>query len=538
MSRSYTVIFISLLACASIARGYMVGPPVPLEKLTADSDIVFKGTVASSGPVQDESFKPYPGFSAHETQFRVISVIKGDETNRTIRFHYYDEDPKTRGFAFEPQYYHFQSNRTYLVFAKKSEQVGIYCQVWMFHTGKEDEGVVLCPDDRPIIGSTVKEAVWNDLAEMIKSTSVSNVIYAIRQLDEMSGGENEYTSTKDFDRKDVDAAIHGFVANGDSGIARTAIAVVGSHNPYLSAERTPFWLATVGSAGLRGLGKMDPKMENVGGEIYWKDLVAIANGKAASDTKALAIRALGLVHEPSLMDDIDRWLVDPEPAVRASATLLLADFPGSDRVRELMALSRDSAPAVRACVANAIGFAQQVESVDVLKKLLVDKDAEVRKASAMSLLSFSPRQEAVAQVFQQNVDNAEFKPLFLNALAQENPEPYLEGLAQAVEQKTEPRNWWGGEIPAFTAWKTLFRYLRAQSPETIRSGKLDRYLDAMEKVGNYSSSEPRDIYAFYLQRDMKDRAKKFREMANKAAMYDLDYYFREVDKDPSPYQGQ
>ena len=60
----------------------------------------------------------------------------------------------------------------------------------------------------------------------------------------------------------------------------------------------------------------------------------------------------------------------------------------------------------------------------------------------------------------------------------------------------------------------------------------------MEKVGNYSSSEPRDIYAFYLQRDMKDRAKKFREMANKAAMYDLDYYFREVDKDPSPYQGQ
>src|ERR1035438_451184 len=97
MSRSYTVIFISLLACASIARGYMVGLPVPLEKLTADSDIVFKGTVVSSGSVQDESFKPYPGFSAHETQFNVISVIKGDETNKTIRFHHYDEDPTTRG---------------------------------------------------------------------------------------------------------------------------------------------------------------------------------------------------------------------------------------------------------------------------------------------------------------------------------------------------------------------------------------------------------------------------------------------------------
>jgi hypothetical protein len=65
---------------------------------------------------------------------------------------------------------------------------------------------------------------------------------------------------------------------------------------------------------------------------------------------------------------------------------------------------------------------------------------------------------------------------------------------------------------------------------------MDRYLDAMEMVGNYSSSEPRDIYAFCLQNGMTGRAKKFREKANKAASYDLDYYFKMVDQNPSLYR--
>ena len=58
----------------------------------------------------------------------------------------------------------------------------------------------------------------------------------------------------------------------------------------------------------------------------------------------------------------------------------------------------------------------------------------------------------------------------------------------------------------------------------------------MEKVGNYSSSEQRDIYAFYLQRGMTERAKKYRAAATKAASYDLDYYFKQVDENPSLYQ--
>lgn len=123
--------------------------------------------------------------------------------------------------------------------------------------------------------------------------------------------------------------------------------------------------------------------------------------------------------------------------------------------------------------------------------------------------------------------------MFLIALARENPAVYLDALAKAVELKPQPANWWGGQIPAFTAWEILFKYLQAQPPETLKSGKLDRYLDALEKVGNYSSSEPRDVYPFYLQRGMTDRAKTYREAARKAASYDLDYFFKQVDENPA-----
>ena len=107
-----------------------------------------------------------------------------------------------------------------------------------------------------------------------------------------------------------------------------------------------------------------------------------------------------------------------------------------------------------------------------------------------------------------------------------------------MEEKTEPKDFWGGRIPAFTAREILFRYLQAQPSERVRSGPLDRYLDAMEKLSNYLSSEPRDIYAFYMHRGMTERARKFRQAAKKAASYDLDYFFKQVDPNPSLYKRE
>src|SRR5262249_50925499 len=157
------------------------------------------------------------------------------------------------------------------------------------------------------------------------------------------------------------------------------ITVVGSHNPYLSNERAPLWLATVGSAETPGFYKLDPKMRNIGGELYWKDLESIGAAGHSVETRALAIRALGLVREPALRQAIDRWLLDTEAVVRASAAVLLADYPGQATDQQLIVLAVDNEPVVRACVARAIGFSQRNELADLLGGLLADKDAEVRR---------------------------------------------------------------------------------------------------------------------------------------------------------------
>ena len=523
-----------LLACAGMALGYPVGPAVSLEKLTEEADIIFKGTAVSSKPVQDNWFRPCQDFVARQTQFKIVSVIKGDRLGGSLVFRHYDYDPEARAHMFQPLYYYFEPGRTYIVFAKKGGPAGVFRQLWMNHTMKEDQGVVLCANDKPIAAKTVKEALWAELTAMLGSADVSDVIYAIRQLDEMSGSQGVFECLSDFDRKDVLAAVRGLMSNRDPKIAQAAIGLIGSHNPYMSDERTIHWLATVGSAEAPGVGRMDPKTKNVGGELYWKDLVEAADGKASDDTRAMAILALGLVREPALDKPIARWLADPSLAVRASAALLLADFPGPETCKRLTALAGDAAPEVRACAARAAGFGQQAAMAEILAKLLTDKERKVREAAAKSLLSFSPKNEAFAAIFRANLENQEFNPLFLNALAREDPAGHLDALAKAVEQKAEPRNFWGGQTPACTSRVILFKYLRAQPADEIRGGKFDRYLGVLEKA----APDSREIYAFYLQRGMTERAKKFRAEAKKTATYDIDRYFNQVDENPSLYNGE
>jgi HEAT repeat protein len=226
---------------------------------------------------------------------------------------------------------------------------------------------------------------------MLQSKDFGDVAYAIRELDRMSGGRDRYDGSQDFDRSNVVKVVRDLMTDSDSKIAQAAITVIGSHNPYLSDERAHLWLATVGAAEAPGFYKLDPRMRNIGGELYWKDLESIATAKHSAETRAIAIRALGLVREPALRHAIDRWLGDPEPVVRAAATVLLADYPGPVMDQQLSILAGDNEPGVRVCVARAIGFSQRYELADLLGRLLADKDAEVRRASSMSLLSLAPK---------------------------------------------------------------------------------------------------------------------------------------------------
>jgi hypothetical protein len=94
------------------------------------------------------------------------------------------------------------------------------------------------------------------------------------------------------------------------------------------------------------------------------------------------------------------------------------------------------------------------------------------------------------------------------------------------------------------SWDILFRYAQQQTPKKLASGELDKVLEALEYPSSgdkegpefYSSSQPRDLYALYKQRELTERARRFREACRKQLKYDIDYYFNMVDQNPSQYQ--
>ena len=67
------------------------------------------------------------------------------------------------------------------------------------------------------------------------------------------------------------------------------------------------------------------------------------------------------------------------------------------------------------------------------------------------------------------------------------------------------------------------------------AGKLDRWLDALERMQWFSSSEPRALYALYLSRGLVARAQQFRDATRKSLPYNIDYYFDMADRDPEKY---
>ena len=69
-------------------------------------------------------------------------------------------------------------------------------------------------------------------------------------------------------------------------------------------------------------------------------------------------------------------------------------------------------------------------------------------------------------------------------------------------------------------------------------GKLNNVLDALESPEYFSSSEPRDLYAMYVQHHMNKRAKEFRASCRKRTTYDIDSYFKMVDQSPDAYRRE
>ena len=142
-----------------------------------------------------------------------------------------------------PQHYQFEPGRIYIVFAKATPDDRIFRQLWKSHRLQEDQGVLLAANKDPHAGKPIKEVFWRELTELLKSGQAEDVKYALTHLDLLSGGG--YDNPQDLDRTAVLKAVQPLIENRQPEIAREAIRVLGSGNPYLSPGSATFWLATL-----------------------------------------------------------------------------------------------------------------------------------------------------------------------------------------------------------------------------------------------------------------------------------------------------
>lgn len=542
---------LGLVAVCRDAGAYPVAFALTLTELTNEAGLVVKVKAVGTRPIDDPWFEKHNGYQSVATEFEVLGVHKGELKAKRLEFrHYAESDDDQLGRLYSPQWYRFEPGKSYLLWTAKPETGGDIpmCRtIWKSHRTIEDQGAIRAADDVFHPELSIKDAVWTELKALAASDNPKDVAYALTHLDVMTGGED---STKhDFPRVAVNAIAAGILDRSELDLVRAALRVMGQNNPYSSNEYAAGWLGSIGKGDLPGYSLWPKRLRNEGAHVHWKRLVQLINRSDARDeplpveTIAIAVRTLGWAEVDELFSHVEGWAKnkDIEPPVRQAAIVLLADFPRQTDRRTIQALAKDADAKVRLGAALAIGYGQFVDLVPDLAKLVDDESSETRRYAVMSLLSFSP--ENARKQLAARVADPQWGVLFSNALAKEDAESQQRELMRNIREARVPDGWWGGHVPWGVAWERLYKYARTLPEASLKAGRHDELLDALESPSTksekdphwYSSSEPRDLYAFYVQRGLRERAKKFRERTKEAVSYDIDYYFKMVDENPGNY---
>jgi tetratricopeptide (TPR) repeat protein len=528
LSGSLAIAFVFIANLVFVPRAFapLIAMAIPLDQIAQQSSVIIKAKAISSSPATDDWFQSYPGYKVYSTRMQVVSIIKGIPGSQQIEFHHYGTDKAVPQTSMEfVQVYEFKQDRSYIVFAANTAQDGVLRQLWKNPTVKSDQGVYLAADDTVVRVGRIADILFTEFTNLLANSVTEDVLYGIRQLDEMSNPLNRLLKLHDFGQSEVLGAISPLMSNGDEQIAKAAIQAIGGSNPYFRDEDAIFWLAKVGGRKLPGIGAWESD-QNPGAHEYYRQLEEVADGKGSAELKSMAIRALGRSAHSDLVPAVLRWITSTEPRVREAATILSADFPAESVAGSITTSANDPDPRVRVAAARAIGFGQFADLLSVLAQSLHDESLDVRRAALMSLASFSPQKSR--DILRANIDNPEFRSVFVNILASENPEPYLKALGEIIGDKQlfAPVS---GKIPSAESWDILFRYLKTRTTQALQSGKFNPQFEVLEKAQFFDSSNPRDLYEFYLANGMKDRAANFREYIRRTSPFRMEDFFERVD---------
>jgi hypothetical protein len=312
----------------AIPASVYVRPKGRLDELEREADTVFKGQVISSMPVTNASF-PHWG-NPHATQFRVISVLKGDlVTNSPILWHN-TSGPMAWSGGSPPSWHKFELGQCYLIFGVNLDKPAYLYSPPPNATNRPGEyrqtfrdGAIRTLDDQPIAKLAVKDAHWLELTRLLADTNPTNSLYAIKQLDGMSkacGPHNDWPRSGDFKRAEVLRVMRPLLSHTNETVA---IAAIGCY-------RVGFPCATQLVA-------------------HAEALITIASQGPTIARRVAAITAFADSRLDIVRRSLPFWLDDASEEVRAQAVSLLPDFSGEFAAAALRKSATDVSPQSPGC---------------------------------------------------------------------------------------------------------------------------------------------------------------------------------------------
>ncbi len=280
LRRSVAIRIVTMAICLLLPLtglwAYPVQPALSLTELIKQSDLICKVIAKDSQIANINPYRPVNGFVVMSTKLDLVEVYKGTVPGRRISFVHYTPVPNM-GMMFMPQHYSFEAGRAYILFAKKTGNPTEFVQLWENHRTKEDQGLVRAADDAQQ-GSArpVREVLWRELTKSLQSDRRDDVLYAIGQLDAMSGGS--HYELEHFARSAVLTVLEPLMSSQDDEIALTAIRAMGCRNPCMDWGFAPFWLASIGEGNISGFSEWNVEKQWAAAD-FWRPLAEVVDSK-------------------------------------------------------------------------------------------------------------------------------------------------------------------------------------------------------------------------------------------------------------------
>jgi len=487
------------------------GPPLgSIAELTDKAASVCVGTVVSVHSLPDTEEIT----TRQQAKLRDIQALSGKCPSKAT-LDYLGHEPRSLSYARHR--YALEVGAAYLLFVDE-EFALLDAQL----PAVDAEGLLRMRPDAS--GPTVNKAVWRSLTDDVASSNAQDATRALGWLDRLSMSYS-WMPEPDFDRREtVDTAI---VALGSESaeVREATLDFLGSGSWVYREQDLVFWLESLNPGSFPRHSVRDLERQNFAA-VHHYEAIASAASRLPAEQKAKAIRCLHRSQRTSL-PELEGWLTDSEPVVRAGANLLIPDLPPADRHPLLKRASQDADATVRAAAATAMALGQDEQTLPLIELLLEDPEVGVQRSAAQALLAVATGHAHDA--LERQADHELYGGLFVNSLAETDAVPWRSRLTENVETRYSPAAWWGGFVPHAHSWALLFEDLSKLATTELESAAVAPALHALEHAKFHGSSEPRDLYQLYHDRGMDSHAKAFRAHVDETVGFDMSLYLDRVD---------